>query len=73
MRSGGKRNTLAWWLGTLAAMKTLASAGTLQGVMPERWAALALSLSAALDMGTVAYIANTKPVAEVTTSQPQEA
>lgn len=56
------RNNLAWWLASMAGLKTLAASGALADIIPERWASFVLAMSGALDVATVAYIAAVKPV-----------
>lgn len=61
MQAKSSRN-LAAWLAVQAGLSSLAGASVMTDVLGPRWAGLFLAVSAALNVGTAAWVAATRPV-----------
>lgn len=62
MTASTTNNGLVWWQSIMAALSFMASASVLSDLLPSRAGAGFLVMVGALQAGTAAYVAGTKPV-----------
>lgn len=61
MQAKSSRN-LAAWLAVQAGLSSLAGASVMTETLGAKWAGLFLAITAALNVGTAAWVAATRPV-----------
>lgn len=63
-------NGLVWWLAVQAGMSSLSGAAIMADVLGPRWSALFFAITSALQVGTAAYVAMTRPVESMPPDRP---